>query len=373
MYSPHLNDMRSRLETALEFSAARPAQDCCVDSPLVLLGSGSVYAQPFIAYALAGLKVVACVDNLRRGQRQGKLVVQGDDALPELIQKHPQALGVLCCQSDGAVGHFSQKWRGTGRPLVNMFEVMRAHGHDGGQDYYLHFQQPDVLKHIYEECWPRFTDEESQRSFLSVLLFRATLAQHWLEAIRLPYDDMYFFTSGLTVSDDEVFVDVGSFDGDSLTQFLRRVGPGYRHIHAMEPDPLNFEQLKRNFGHLPRSTLHDCGLWHQSTQVSIQLNGLGSYLDARPGAVTVRVQALDDMNLGPISFLKMDIEGAEVPALEGARQTILRDKPKLAIAAYHKADDLPCLIRAISAIRDDYRFTMRHHSPFFRDTILMAE
>ena len=193
-----------------------------------------------------------------------------------------------------------------------------------------------------------------------------------MEAIRLPYDDMCFFTSGLAVSQDEVFVDVGSFDGDSLTQFLRRVGSGYRHIHAMEPDPLNFDQLKRNFGHLPRSTLHDCGLWSHAARMGFEPNGLGGHLDTRPGAVTVRVEALDDMDLGPVSFLKMDIEGAEVPALHGAHQTILRDKPKLAIAAYHKADDLPCIMNAVRSIREDYRFTLRHHSPFFRDTVLMA-
>jgi hypothetical protein len=90
------------------------------------------------------------------------------------------------------------------------------------------------------------------------------------------------------------------------------------------------------------------------------------------GEVPVQLVALDDLALGEITLLKMDIEGAEVPALIGAKRTIERYKPKLAIAAYHKADDLPQLINSILDIRDDYVFTLSHHSPFFRDTVLMA-
>jgi hypothetical protein len=85
LHFEHMKAMRSHLEDELEPSPARPAHGDWVDAPLVLLGSGSVYAQPFVAHALADLNVVACVDNRRRGQRQGDLLVQGDNALPELI------------------------------------------------------------------------------------------------------------------------------------------------------------------------------------------------------------------------------------------------------------------------------------------------
>lgn len=368
-----INSLRMTLESNLNLPWEERESRDWTGKPLVLLGSGSVYAQPFVVYAFEHLRVVACVDNLRRGQQQGDLVVQGDETLSELVRKHPDAIGVLCCQSDAAVAHFTKKWSDTGHPLINMFQIMRESGHPGSEDYYSHFQNTDLLIRIYEECWFCFNDLESQRSLLSVLLFRATLAQPWLESVRLPYDDMYFFTSGLDISDDEVFVDAGSFDGDSITQFLRRVGSRYGHIHAMEPDPLNFEQLRYNFDKLPRSTLHECGLWSQPASVRFQINGLGSYVDAGGTGPLVRLEAMDNMDIGPVTLLKMDIEGAEISALQGAQRTILRDKPKLAIAAYHKRDDLPCLINTIRSIRDDYRFTLRHHSPFFRDTVLMAE
>lgn len=365
--------MRAELEATLLESPSRSSIPLPVQTPLILLGTSSVYAQAFIDFALTSLNVIACIDNLRPGQAFGGLSAMKEEALGALWQKHPGAVGVLCGMSDGAVNHFSKVWENSPCRLVNLFEVMQAHDYPGTEHYYDHFRQTEQIAHIYEHCWPHFTDAESQRSFLSVLLFRKTLAQHWLEEVRLPYNDMYFFTKGLHVTNNEVFVDAGSFDGDSLVQFLRRVGAdGYRHIHAFEPDPMNFAKLRDHFGYLARSSLHECGLWSHNTQACFKLNGLGSHMDIDSNGVSVHLAPLDEFSLGPVTLLKMDIEGAEVPALLGAAKTIERNKPKLALAAYHKADDLPRLMDTVLSIRDDYRFTLSHHSPFFRDTVLMA-
>ena len=368
-----LEEMRRYLDSVLCADINSDTSIAQESAPLVLLGSGSVYAQPFIAFALRNLKVVTVIDNMRIGHTLGNFQVSGDEDIVKVLQGYPNAIGVICCVSDGAISHFMGKWRPTGRPLLNMFQIMRDHAFEGAsQHYYNHFQDRTQIGSIFSHCWPRFSDMQSQRSFLSLLLYRATLAQHWLEDIRQAYDDMYFFTSGLLVDDQEIYVDVGSFDGDSLFQFLRRVNKRYQQIHAMEPDPKNFEVLKRNFGQFPNCSLHEFGLWSQPLETNFQLAGLGSHMDIDMGEVPVKLVALDDLDLGNVTLLKMDIEGAEVPALVGARRTIEKFKPKLAIAAYHKADDLPQLMDAICAIRDDYVFTLSHHSPFFRDTVLMA-
>jgi FkbM family methyltransferase len=341
-------------------------------TPLVLLGSGSVYAKTFVDFALHNLNVVAVIDNMSVGQVLGNLHVSGDKDIAKILQIYPNAIGVICCVSDNAIAHFMQEWHSTGQTVVNMFEVMRDNRYGENEYYYTHFQDRNLIQNIYDHCWKLFADPQSQHIFLGILLYRATLSQHWLEDIRQAYDDMYFFTSGLNANDQEIYVDVGSFDGDSIFQFLRRVDHRFGHIHAMEPDPSNFKILKKNFGQLLNCSLHNYGLWSQPLETNFQLAGLGSHMNNETGEVPVQLVALDDLALGEITLLKMDIEGAEVPALIGAKRTIERYKPKLAIAAYHKADDLPQLINSILAIRDDYVFTLSHHSPFFRDTVLMA-
>jgi FkbM family methyltransferase len=361
--------MRLQLEAALKNQDKKITCANISSFPLILLGSGSLYAKPFLEFCLSKLNVIACVDNLNIGKRLGSHIVVGDDALPDLLSHFPDAVGVLCCQSDGAVAHFFRVW-GDHRLLVNMFQVMRDCDANLDAGYYLNFQDKNEIAKIYEDCLEYFHDFESQRSLLAVLLFRTTLVQNWLEEVRLPYDDMYFFTSGLAVSKDEVFVDAGSFDGDSISQFLRRTESAYKYIYALEPDPSSFESLKRNLSSLPSCSLHKIGLWNEKTTASFQVGGLGSHLGKSD--LTVQLTSLDEMEIGPISLLKMDIEGAEIAALQGAVKTIEKYKPKLAIAAYHKADDIPNIINCISAIRSDYTFTIRHHSPFFRDTVIMA-
>jgi hypothetical protein len=94
------------------------------------------------------------------------------------------------------------------------------------------------------------------------------------------------------------------------------------------------------------------------------LNDGGSSLDdsvvfhARgdKAGVTVPLTTIDklkaELKLSRVDFIKMDIEGAERQALEGARQTISTNKPRLAIATEHLPDDparIPQIVRGLWA------------------------
>ena len=68
----------------------------------------------------------------------------------------------------------------------------------------------------------------------------------------------------------------------------------------------------------------------------------------------------------------MDIEGAEGKALDGARRSIQRFKPKLAIASYHKNDDFIVLSKKILEIEPSYKLYLRHHSVHANETVLYA-
>ena len=72
------------------------------------------------------------------------------------------------------------------------------------------------------------------------------------------------------------------------------------------------------------------------------------------------------------TYIKMDIEGAEHKALEGAKKIIANNKPRLAISIYHKQEDLWDLPKLILNIRPDYKFFIRHYTMGFADTVLYA-
>ena len=73
-----------------------------------------------------------------------------------------------------------------------------------------------------------------------------------------------------------------------------------------------------------------------------------------------------------IGFLKADIESYEMDMLHGAMKVIKRDRPKLAICIYHNASDLYQILAYLRTELEDYCFAVRHHTPFYADTVLYA-
>ena len=70
--------------------------------------------------------------------------------------------------------------------------------------------------------------------------------------------------------------------------------------------------------------------------------------------------------------IKMDVEGSELDALEGAKQTILNNKPKLAVCLYHKTKDFIDIPNLIHNLVPEYKLYVRHHSFSVNETVLYA-
>ena len=85
--------------------------------------------------------------------------------------------------------------------------------------------------------------------------------------------------------------------------------------------------------------------------------------------------ALDDFasryGLFP-NIVKMDIEGAEGRALAGARETLRRYRPALAISIYHCHDDLWKIALFIDGLNAGYRFYLDHYTIHNEETVLYA-
>lgn len=71
-------------------------------------------------------------------------------------------------------------------------------------------------------------------------------------------------------------------------------------------------------------------------------------------------------------MIKMDVEGSELESLKGAKRTIQRDKPKLAICIYHKPEDMTEIPMFIKELVPEYRLYVRHHSNSDLETVLYA-
>jgi FkbM family methyltransferase len=187
---------------------------------------------------------------------------------------------------------------------------------------------------------------------------------------------MYFGEEYLRTVENEVYIDAGAYNGDTIKRFLKFCDKKYKKIYAFEPDPNNYKVLEDNIRkeRIYNSHLIKKGTWNKSDTLLFSLSGMGSKIK-ETGVSSVEVVAIDEVVKDDVvTFIKMDIEGAELCSLQGARKTIQRDKPRLAISVYHKREDILTIPLYIHSLVPEYRFFLRHHTTGldYYDTVLYA-
>ena len=179
-----------------------------------------------------------------------------------------------------------------------------------------------------------------------------------------------YFVEGIMQNDaDEVFVDGGAYDGETVRKFAEFASNKFKKVYSFEMDKVNFEKISEPED--DRIKFYNYGLWNENKSVSFIENKAGSEI-VEDGNASAQCIALDDFIDEKVTFIKMDIEGAEQNALEGAKNIILRDKPKLAICLYHKPEDLWKIPLYIHSLVPEYKIYIRHHSHTNEETVMYA-
>ncbi len=178
------------------------------------------------------------------------------------------------------------------------------------------------------------------------------------------------------ITEKEVFVDGGSFDGKSSVAFMNLCGGNYRKIYVFEPDPDNQSKcedtLKNYRGTGENLEMIFKGLWDEKTTLRFAAISNGSSKVDKNGTKQIDVVSLDEVIHDTVTFIKLDVEGSEFRALSGARRIIQNDRPKLAISIYHKPEDIWELPALIYSFNPDYSFYLRHYSTAASETVLYA-
>jgi FkbM family methyltransferase len=167
---------------------------------------------------------------------------------------------------------------------------------------------------------------------------------------------------------EEVIVDCGAYDGDSLRLFHDLLG-SFKWYYAFEPDPDNYKGLKDTAERraINNITLMNAGIGAEvSTHGFLKDQMLGSSF-SETGDTIVAVKTIDNVLEHTPSYIKMDVQGFEMDGLIGGQSAIRKHKPKLAICIYHKPVDLFKIPLFIHELNPDYRFYVRHHHP---DTLI---
>jgi FkbM family methyltransferase len=228
----------------------------------------------------------------------------------------------------------------------------------------------DVL--AAEHLW---ADDESLATYRSNILWRALG-----DPSHLPYpapQNTYFPPDIFKLIPEESLVDSGAFDGDTIRLMLSLIGADFKAIYAIEADSVSLEKMTAYLSTLPPETakkIHkmECAIGSERCVLQFIMSG-NATSKIEDAGVDVDCIPLDELFAEkPITFLKMDIEGAEYEALLGGAKTIQRDHPILAICVYHTQNDIwriPLLLRSLNP---GYQFFLRAYDGDGFQSVLYA-
>lgn len=231
----------------------------------------------------------------------------------------------------------------------------------------------------FAETFSCLADELSQKSLINFLKLKIT---HDLKySIEFYHPNQYFneLTNGVRTPNGGGYIDCGAYNGDTVAEFINWNGGNYEKIFAIEADTVNFAELEKFIAtkNYKNVVPVNCGVWNEKTTLqflsSDESNKTNESMNSdifeksaasvlSDGDIVINTDTIDNITGGEkINFIKMDIEGSELPALQGAAETIKKFKPTLAICAYHKAEDLITLPQFIKSLNPNYKFYLRKH------------
>lgn len=344
-------------------------------------------------------------DYLRQTDKKIVLYGMGDGA--EKIKSVLDEIGAetadIMASDEFVRGHSFLGYR-----VKKLSEIERLYGDDFLILVCFGSQLPDVMEHIYsiaekhelyapnvpvvggglftldyakehrselEKVYSMLADEQSRLVFENVIRYKLSGRLDYLRACESPKEEMYDL---LKIGTEETYVDLGAYNGDTIVDFLNETGMHFRKIYAMEPDHKNYIKLKRRLYMIGSGLLeaYNTGAWDTETTMTFSLrSGRSSKVDepvparaANPARYReITMMSVDHMLQGDIAtFIKYDVEGSEQKAIEGARQTISANRPKLSVALYHRNEDMFAIPMQLAGLNKKYRFYMRHH-PYIPD------
>ena len=228
----------------------------------------------------------------------------------------------------------------------------------GGEPMDMEYIRANMEK--IERVYDMLEDDLSRKVFSGLINFRISGKLSYLRDIMTEREEIF---SVMGVTDGEVFADMGAYDGDTLRE-LEDIAGGFKHAIAIEPDRRNFRKLSAFAEDRENITLVNKAV--SSGPALLRFNdkaGRNSAFD-ESGRAEVMADSPDNIfadTRDDVTYVKMDVEGAEADALMGMANTMRARRPKLCICAYHKRGDLWDLPLLINSLEPHYAIYIRKH------------
>ena len=349
-------------------------QDASVGNQVYLYGAGYLMPLYFQYLKCYGIEVTAVIDTFKDGVYQGVPII----TLGEFLKRKPVLEN---CRFFVSAAGPSASIIKTLRELVSLDNIIFVdHAFQLGREKislstyreYLISKWSEIETLYYE-----LADEKSKSTLLNILREHVSGNPEWLSEtldsnLDYPEDVIRF-------GENEILVEPGANDGKTFLDFVKRC-PKYRGAYLFEPEPqfqtqlneIASQEVKRG----KEVFVIPKGVWDCETKLSFWSTEekTGSFMqETEKGKLMELETTTVDISVPEaFTYLKMDIEGAEMKALQGTSRHILQHRPKLGISIYHRPTDLLDVWRYLRSLSPNYHFYLRNHTVLWDDIILYA-
>lgn len=261
-------------------------------------------------------------------------------------------------------------WGGTNKPQIYYFSQFRNYDKIFnlqaarpfsaylGEDRQTLFDNRDKIYTVFS----KFNDVESKRVYQELMNFY--MAYDFVDFTVHPFIEHYFDYSLYRKIEDELFVDCGAFNGDTLDIFRGNNATFLKYI-AIEADRINYEALKSKVEKLSCSNIVALNSYVSDGARSVSFENAGqSYSASHCDGESIYTQTLDNLVYDEKpTFIKVNVEGADLEALLGAKAIIRDFHPVVAIQGHHKMEHLWRIVEVIDEFAaGEYEFYLRNYS-----------
>lgn len=215
-------------------------------------------------------------------------------------------------------------------------------------------ENADEIQKVYD----MLADDFSRKVYANIINFKISGKIEYLSAVTTPKSEIYrkIVKPGL----NELYVDLGAYNGDTIEEFLDYTRGRYLGIYALEPDKKNYKKLCKNINGLKHIFAYNCAVWCKDTELPFATKA-GRQSSVSANGSLIEARSVDSILGGQTATLiKMDVEGSEREAIWGASQTIAHHAPKLMVSLYHRNEDIFKLPLLIKSLNPSYSLYIRH-------------
>lgn len=333
------------------------------DIPKYIFGLTSFGVQAHAQLQSAGVSITAYIDEVND--------VREFDGLPVLskLSDLPAGSIVLIGVLYGLPGLIKKKLDRAGILNVDYFLLAGYGGLGLTVPYWDGFHESYRKdKAAYDALYDQMADGTSKTVLASLLDFRLNYNLDAIKGFGMNIQGQYFEPFLHLEEHGETFCDVGGFDGETSLEFIKRC-PNYEKIYYFEPEPDQMAVSKNNLRGYERIDYCHCAAYDRQCTLRFSLCGASSMV-SNEGSIEIQADSIDNIVNTPVTFIKMDVEGSEAKAIAGAKATIKKWHPKLAICVYHKGLDFIEIPRQVLSIRNDYDIYMRHYTAGISESVM---